>query len=161
MAAAKFLKVKFTLQELLEQKALLEKHLDLINSRIEEIEGKRAPLAPGPSIIAEAEKPAVQPETGTVEKPAPLPVTMQAATATIEAKPPTDEATIKQMGIPAIESQATMTDTRKGCLVWTGIIGALTIAALILIYIFYPSWDEDTAKERFKDLQKEEESVGR
>ncbi len=107
------------MQELLEQKALLEKNLDLINSLIEEIDGKTTPAI-------EAQKPAVQ--------LAPL----QAATAPAREKPPTPETSASQPDMPAYEGQMTLADTRRGCFLWTGILSALAIAAFALIYILYP-----------------------
>ncbi len=119
--------MKFTLQELLEQKALLEKHLDLVNSRIEEIEGKTEPADSGSTPVVEEDMTAVQPEP------------LQAATTSVVEKPPASEAFTSQLDMPAYESRATLADTRKGCFLWTGILSALAIAALTLIYILYPS----------------------
>ena len=119
--------MKFTLQELLEQKALLEKQLDLINSWIEEIEGKRGRVETGPSPAVEAEKPAVRLEP------------LQGVAASVLEKAPATEASARQLDMSAYEGQTTLADTRKGCLLWTGIISALAIAALTLIYILYSS----------------------
>ncbi len=146
--------MKFTLQELLEQKALLEKHLELIDSRIVEIQGETGRPQPAPTL------PESISDKGS--SPAPSPIVQQPQ-ATLPVDAETDQPTpvVPEIEVQSFAGQATVGDTKKGCLLWTALIVGLGILAFILFYLYYPSWDEEKAREKWKDLPKEEERAGR
>ena len=71
----------------------------------------------------------------------------------------TREVLAPEIDIPSFGGQKSMADTRKGCMLWAVLIVVLGILVLTLIYIFYPSWDDEKVKEKWKDLPKEEQRI--
>ncbi len=156
--------MKFTLQELLEQKTLLEKQLELINSRIGEIRdggsSSQPQHSPAPSIqqqtVVSPPPEKTAPET-TIATPARQPQAPAQIAAEAKEFPATHDPDIQAYS----GSQMNLADTRKGCMIWAAIFIGIAIAIAILTYNFYPRWDEETAKEKFKDLPKKEQTIDR
>lgn len=139
--------MKITLQELREQKALLEKQLAWLNAKIAEFEKETETVSP----------------TQAVEKPVPVLAETEVAAPEAELAPevesitPTEEPSI----VPgddafALGTGTSAADTKKGCLMITVIATALVILFGVLLYMFYPSWDEEEAKRKLKIDEQEE-----
>ena len=64
---------------------------------------------------------------------------------------------VPDIDFQAYGRQTSPGDARKGCLLWSALIVGLGTNILILIYMFYPSWDQEKPREKWKDLPKEEE----
>lgn len=134
--------MKFTLQELLEQKALHEKHLELINARIAELQARGGQPQPEPEAA-----PSPAPAAPTENTAPPPPPVAPAAPVAPPAEPEEEDAKKDvvletPMGNYALDRSMTAADAKKGCVVWT--VGFVVISALILIavYFLYPDKNE-------------------
>lgn len=132
--------MKLNLEELREQKALLEKHLAWIDAKIAELHGAES------ADTAETGKPPAAPQPVAQEEPQAAPIASQPATTTPELS-----------DIEQIEAQITAAEAKKGCIIWFSVAVVAFFSLIALIYILRPSWDEEKAEEyrqRVEEKQK-------
>jgi len=121
--------MKLTLQELLEQKALLEKHLGWLNRKITALDAQ-----PDDPVATPPPTPDLPPEGAVV---ATLVAKQEAAPV----------ASSDDFVMPMPTSTNLAADAKQGCLLW--FMGLCLICGLLvaLIYFFYPSWDDEKVEQ--------------
>ena len=149
--------MKISLQELIEQKALLEKHLGWINRKIGELKGE-AGEGSASRLIEESDR-----EELSTEPPSPHQDAVQSAPDTTEIATPEPELVgAAEVEVPPSEgayefsSPSSVAETKKGCLVITLVGAAIVIIIAVLVYMFYPTWDEEEARQKLNAPTEEE-----
>jgi len=123
--------VKFTLEELLEQKALLERHLAWLERKIVAFRGGgELPEAGDAPVLLDDGK-------GRTDEASSVP---SGDSETID---PAEYANLYR-GDPSTSYR----DAKSGCLIWIAVAGLISVLAAVGLYVFYPAWDDEKARER-------------
>ena len=124
--------MKFTLKELLEQKALLEKHLAWLEGKIADLRTEE----PGSAGLS-ASQPDILPATQRVDENSPDRVAGNPAAEYVDVS-----------GEFGTDPKTSLRETKQGCLIWIAAIVLISALVAVFFYILYPEWDDDKANER-------------
>ena len=121
----------FTLEELLEQKALLERHLAWLERKIVAVKAGDEPPETGRAPKASGK------DTADIRVPAPLASGGDDTFAPFE-----------YTHLYGGDGPTSLRDAKKGCLIWIVAAALISVLAAVGLYVLYPEWDEAKARAR-------------